>query len=123
MLRALTLFLVCQLFGEFFVRVTAIQLPGPLVGMMILLVALFIWSKGETPAAGRENAPIDRTAQMILGNLSLLFVPAAVGIVQHLPLLTDYTLALTLTILGSTLLTLLVTVAVFRLLSANRELS
>nr|WP_306266843.1 CidA/LrgA family protein [Pararhizobium sp. IMCC3301] len=123
MLRALTLFLACQLFGEFFVRVTALQLPGPLVGMMILLVALFIWSKRETPEAGSENAPVDRTAQMILGNLSLLFVPAAVGIVQHLPLLANHTLALTLTIVGSTLLTLLVSVAVFRLLSASRELS
>lgn len=128
MLHALTLFLICQLFGEFFVRVTFIQLPGPLIGMFLLLILLFVWSKWTGPVASNDDTPaksnaIDRVANGILGNLSLLFVPAAVGIIQHFPLIANHTLALALTILGSTLLTLLVSVGIFRLLSARSETS
>jgi len=128
MLHVLTLFLICQLFGEFFVRVTFIPLPGPLIGMFLLLILLFVWSKWKGPVAPNNDTPektnaIDRAANGILGNLSLLFVPAAVGIIQHLPLIANHTVALTMTILGSTLLTLLVSVGIFRLLSAKSERS
>lgn len=128
MLQAITLFLICQLFGEFFVRVTFIQLPGPLVGMLLLLVCLFIWNRWKGPAETTQNNAadgnaVDRTANLILGNLSLLFVPAAVGIIQHLPLIADHTISLVLAILGSTFLTLLVSVGIFRLLSSKQEIS
>lgn len=126
MLHALTLFLICQLFGEFLVRVTFIQLPGPLIGMILLLLVLFVWSKRKSTSAtpqtkAMNGSAVDRAADAILGNLSLLFVPAAVGIIQHLPLIADHTISLTLTILGSTLLTLLVSVGIFRLLSTDRQ--
>lgn len=126
MLHALTLFLICQLFGEFFVRVTFIQLPGPLIGMILLLLVLFIWNKRKGISAGSEIQPlegtaVDRAATAILGNLSLLFVPAAVGIIQHLPLIADHSISLAVTILGSTLATLLVSVGIFRLLSTEHQ--
>lgn len=124
MLQALTLFLICQLFGEFFVRVTFIQLPGPLIGMFLLLLILFLLSKSKRFAGARNtdsahSSSIDRAANGILANLSLLFVPAAVGIIQHLPLIADHTTGLVIAILGSTLLTLLVSVGVFRMLSSR----
>lgn len=126
MLHALTLFLICQLFGEFLVRVTFIQLPGPLLGMILLVLVLFVWSKWKSTSAtsksrALDGSAVDHAADAILANLSLLFVPAAVGIIQHLPLIADNTIALTLTILGSTLLTLLVSVGIFRLLSTDRK--
>lgn len=126
MLQALTLFLICQLFGEFFVRVTIIQLPGPLIGMLLLLLILFIVKKTKEFTAPQdsdstETASVDRAANAVLANLSLLFVPAAVGIIQHLPLIADHTAGLLFTVLGSTLLTLLVSVGVFRILSSGPE--
>ncbi len=128
MLHALTLFLICQLFGEFFVRVTFIQLPGPLIGMILLLVVLFVWSKrkdkiGVSDHHSTRGSKSDHAANAILGHLSLLFVPAAGGIIQHVDLIADHTMELVLTILASTFLTLLVTVGIFRILSATRETS
>ena len=105
MLQALTLLLVCQLLGETLVRMLSLGIPGPLVGMGLLLV--FLAYKGG-PDQG-----LNEVSDGILRNLSLLFVPAAVGVIQQLTLIQDQWLALGLAIIGSTLLTMLVTVGVF----------
>jgi holin-like protein len=107
---ALAILLVCQLAGETVV-VTARQLvpafafPGPVIGMAIL----FVW----LAMRGGPDRSLDATAGGILRNLSLLFVPAAVGVVQYWPVLVDYGLALLVALVASTVLTLLVTVGVF----------
>ena len=49
----------------------------------------------------------------MLASLSLLFVPAGVGVVQYFDLLTRYGLALGVALIVSTLATLLATVGVF----------
>jgi holin-like protein len=60
-----------------------------------------------------EQTRLGVTAQALLGSLGLLFVPAGVGIVQQLPLIGSYALAIFAALLVSTVLTLLVTVYVF----------
>jgi holin-like protein len=107
---ALAILLVCQLAGETVVvaarqLVPAFAFPGPVVGMAIL----FVW----LALRGGPDRPLDATAGGILRNLSLLFVPAAVGVVQYWPVLVDYGLALVVALVVSTVLTLLVTVGVF----------
>ena len=47
MLHALTLILVCQLIGEVGVLVTGLPVPGPVIGMLLLLGWLFL--KGGVP--------------------------------------------------------------------------
>ena len=47
MLEALTLILVCQLVGEVAVLLTGLPLPGPVLGMLLLLAWLFV--RGEVP--------------------------------------------------------------------------
>ena len=49
----------------------------------------------------------------MLGSLGLLFVPAGVGVVQQLPVVGAYGVALAAALVGSTVLTLIVTVYVF----------
>ena len=81
MLNAITLLLVFQLAGEAIVLFFTLPVPGPVIGMALLFAAL-AW-RGGPPVALRE------TAQNLLQHLSLLFVPAGVGVIAYLPLIAD----------------------------------
>jgi len=105
-IRALTLLLFCQLAGEVLVRAAGAPLPGPVLGMLLLFLLLL--------ARGRSWSELDTTADTILRNLSLLFVPAAVGVIQHTATLGTHWAALGAALLVSTVLTLTVTALVFR---------
>lgn len=96
MIGALAALLVCQLAGEVAARALGLPVPGPVIGMVLLFAALML--------RGRE-APKDltRTADGLLGNLGLLFVPAGVGVVIHLPVLARDWAPISLAILAGTL--------------------
>lgn len=118
LVAALTALLGCQLAGEVIVLALrqiypSLAFPGPVVGMG-LMFALLVWRGGP-------GVHLDATASAILRNLSLLFVPAAVGIVQYGPVLAEFGLALAVALIVSTVLTLLVTVGVFVLLARNAD--
>lgn len=116
MIQALTLLFFCQLAGEVLVRTAGITFPGPVLGMGLIFLYLL--------ARGRSDPGIDAVADTLLKNLSLLFVPAAVGVIQQAGLIADNWLAITLAIVVSTFATLVVTVytfiAVARLVEARR---
>lgn len=105
MLHALATFLVCQLAGEALVRLVEIPVPGPVVGMVLLFVLLV--SNIELPYS------LDETADGILKHLSLLFVPAGVGVVQHLDRFGAEGWRIALVVVLSTALTLGVTALTF----------
>ncbi|GAC1334998.1 MAG: CidA/LrgA family protein [Beijerinckiaceae bacterium] len=113
MIEALAALLFCQLVGEAFVHALALPLPGPVVGMMLLFLVL-VW-RGRRRAA--SDAPVPETladvSDALLRNLSLLFIPAAVGIVQHVGLLHENGLAIGVSIVISSLLAMAVTALVF----------
>lgn len=110
MLKALTVFLVFQLAGETLSRALMLPIPGPVMGMALLLAGLLIRAR----MTGR-GAPdwMDRTADGILAHLSLLFVPAGVGLMQHLGRLQDEWLAIGAALVISTVLAIAVGAAVF----------
>jgi holin-like protein len=101
---ALTLLLLAQLLGEVIVRALNVPVPGPVLGRALL--AGFLAWRG-IPAAMQE------TSQTLLRHLSLLFVPAGVGVVREAGVLADYWLALSLALVVSTAATIAVTVIVF----------
>lgn len=105
MIAALVVLLGCQLAGEILARLTGVPVPGPVLGAA-LLTAWLLWRK--IPAF------LPPVAHGILRNLSLLFVPAAVGVVQYGPVLAEHGIALGLTLVISTVLALAVTALVFR---------
>lgn len=76
MVKAVTVLLIFQLIGETIVVGLALPIPGPVLGMAGLLAALLL--RGSLPDW------LDRTADGLLKHLSLLFVPASVGLLQHL---------------------------------------
>jgi len=101
MVPALATLLAFQLLGEVAVRLSGAPVPGPVVGLALLLLALLV-----RPSALPAIKP---TTQGLLQHLSLLFVPAGVGVMQHLQRLGDEALALGVALVVSTLLGLLAT--------------
>jgi holin-like protein len=105
MVHAILALLVCQLLGEVIVRAAGIPIPGPVVGTLLLLLAL---------AALREvPEQMNTVASAVLSHLSLLFVPAGVGIMLHVARIRAEWVPLLAALLVSTLLTMAVTAWVF----------
>ncbi|MDB5656320.1 MAG: CidA/LrgA family protein [Tardiphaga sp.] len=116
MIASLCLILLCQLAGEIFVRGLALPMPGPVIGMLVLLVLLLARDRFRWLARGPlQGGGVETGAHGLLAHLSLLFVPAGVGIVQKLDLLAAHGLAIAAVLAISVLVTLLVTVATFLL--------
>ncbi|WP_068300620.1 CidA/LrgA family protein [Pararhodobacter sp. CCB-MM2] len=96
MIRALALILLCQLAGEVATRAGGLPVPGPVLGMALL------W--GLMSAFAPVAALVKPVGEGILRHLSLLFVPAGVGVVGHIDQLGTQALALGLAIVISTAL-------------------
>lgn len=106
MLKGLLLLLACQLLGEAVARELSLPVPGPVLGLA-LLAALLLARPGL-------HATVGPVAGTLLSNLSLLFVPAAVGVVQVLPLLRTEGVAIGVALVVSTVASLVVTALTFR---------
>lgn len=118
MIAGLTVLLVCQLVGEVIVRALALPLPGPVLGLLLLLIMLLARDRFVVIARGPlRNEGVEKVSKVLLTHLSLLFVPAGVGLVQKLDLLATYGIALITILMLSVTATLLATVLTFRLVS------
>lgn len=105
MVRPLLTLLGFQLVGEVLYRTLRLPLPGPVLGMA-MLAGWLLWRRRTRPEGDLD---LTRITRPLLRNMGLFFVPAGVGIVASADLLRGQWLALTLGLLGSTLLGLLVT--------------
>ncbi|MCS6779219.1 MAG: CidA/LrgA family protein [Geminicoccaceae bacterium] len=76
MVHDLLILLACQLAGEFFVFFFDLPVPGPVLGFLLLFLICLL--------ARRVPAGLETTAPVLLSHLSLLFVPAGVGVILHL---------------------------------------
>jgi holin-like protein len=100
------------------VRGLSLPLPGPVIGLMLLLLLLLardrfvVLARGPLQGGGVENA-----SRGLLAHLSLLFVPAGVGVVQKLDLIAAHGIAIVAVLLVSVVVTLVATVATFLLAS------
>ena len=96
-----TILLACQLAGEVIARLLGLPVPGPVLGMVILFVALAI--RGHVPD------DVGVVTGGLLQNLSLLFVPAGVGVMLHAGLLVENWLAVSAALMASVVITIAVT--------------
>ena len=101
MLEYLTLILICQLAGEFTVEALGLPVPGPVLGMLLLF--LFLVVKRSVPTE------LSQVSAGLLNNLSLMFVPAGVGVMVHFKLLGEDVLPISVALIFSTVLTIAVT--------------
>lgn len=118
MIASLSLILLCQLIGEVFVRGLGLPMPGPVIGLILLLLLLLMRDRFPLLARGPlQGDGVESASRGLLAVLSLLFVPAGVGVVQKLHLLAEHGIALLLILAASVVLTLLATVGTFLLAS------
>lgn len=112
MLSSITILLVCQLAGEVIARLLKLPVPGPVVGMLLLFVGLVI----------RRGIPenLEKTGTTLLSHLSLLFIPAGVGVTVHLKLIAAEWLPIGVTIVVSTAVTIAVTGVVMQALAKRK---
>ncbi len=112
-INGLTILLLYQLMGEVTVRWLDLPVPGPVLAMIMLFISLVI--KGSTPSA------LQSSANTILSHLSLLFIPAGVGIMAHFDRLQNEWLPISLAVILSTVITLIFSAAV--MLAMNKLFS
>lgn len=109
MIQAVALILCCQLAGELAARALGLPLPGPVLGAALLFGWLAL-RKGP-------DATLESTADGLLAHLSLLFVPAGVGVMLHAGRLREEWLPILAALLVSTVVTMAATALVFRWLA------
>jgi putative effector of murein hydrolase LrgA (UPF0299 family) len=114
MIASLSLILLCQLAGEVIVRGLGLPMPGPVLGLLFLLLLLLARDRFKVLARGPlQRDGVESASRGLLANLSLLFVPAGVGVVQKLDLVAAHGIAVAAVLVVSVVVTLLVTVATF----------
>jgi putative effector of murein hydrolase LrgA (UPF0299 family) len=103
-LNGITLLLVYQLVGEVSARLLNLPIPGPVLGMLLLFFSLLL----------RDGLAqvIEPAASGLLSHLSLLFVPAGVGVMVHFGRIGEQWLPITAALLVGTLITLAITALV-----------
>lgn len=98
-LNGITILLIYQLVGEVSVMLLKIPVPGPVLGMVMLFLTLLF--------RGRSNDSLDSASTSLLSHLSLLFVPAGVGMMVHFDRIVNEWVSISLTLLLSTIITMM----------------
>lgn len=103
-LNGISLLLIYQLAGEVSVLLLRIPVPGPVLGMVMLFLTLAL--------RGRSTTSLDSASSALLNHLSLLFVPAGVGMIVHFDRISNEWLPISIALVLSTIITMVVTVAI-----------
>ena len=111
MISGLLQILLFQGLGELVSKLLLPTLPGPVIGLVLLLTWLMF--------RGAINASLAGVADSFSQYLGLLFVPAAVGVVLFLPELRANALAIGTALLVSVVLTVASTALVLKLLGGR----
>ena len=106
MLESIFLIFLFQLVGEMIQKFFELTIPGPVIGLVLLLVALLLFGKYSTSVKTRLEKGLTTTAEYLLGHLPLLFVPIGVGVVMHISFLENRLLAVLFVIFIATVLSL-----------------
>lgn len=105
-LNGMATLLFFQLLGEVIVMMLGLSIPGPVVGMIFLFITLLI--------LGKVPEFLSFTSGHLLAHLSLLFVPAGVGVVIHLKRIGSEWFPIVTTLFVSTLVSMAVTALVMQ---------
>lgn len=108
-INGLTILMVYQLIGEITARYFSLPIPGPVLGMLMLFVTLAI--------KGKVHDTLEKTATGLLSHLSLLFIPAGVGMMVHFDRIANEWIAISIALVLSTIITLLGSAAIMTVVS------
>ncbi|MEN9771960.1 MAG: hypothetical protein RJA58_603 [Pseudomonadota bacterium] len=113
MIKGLVQLLLFQGLGEVISKLLGLPIPGPVVGLILLLATLLIRNK--------LDPDLDMVASGFTQNLGLLFIPAAVGVVMFIPQLAEYGLTIAAILIISVGLSVAASAITFKLFPSNRE--
>jgi holin-like protein len=113
-LKGVLALLACQLGGEVVAHLFGLDVPGPVIGMLLFLAVLR--ARRPRPSSGLVRGP-----SLLLSHLQLLFVPAGVGVIVYGDELRDNAAPLVAGLWVSWLLGLAVTGAVVAALARRRS--
>ena len=105
MLRAIFVIFFFQLLGEALKKFFEMLIPGPVIGLILLLITLIFLKRFKTRAINNLKSDVLNTSNYILSYLSLLFVPIGVGVVMHLSYLENNLFKVLIIVFISTVLT------------------
>ena len=108
MLKSVFVILFYQLIGEFTQKFLELSIPGPVIGLLLLLFTLLLLKKVKFKV-NILTKDLFNSAETLLDYLPLLFIPVGVGVVMHLSFLEDNLVSVLLVIILGTLLTLGIT--------------
>lgn len=114
-LFGITALLIFQLLGEVSVRLLDLPVPGPVAGLLYLLIMLLGMRKFKrsTPES------LEQSSLTLLNHLSLLFVPAGVGVMVHFHRLQEEWLPITVALFLGVLITMGTTALSMKFLMRN----
>ncbi|MBL6879417.1 MAG: CidA/LrgA family protein [Burkholderiales bacterium] len=120
MLTAIFTILVLQLIGEVLQKYFDLAIPGPVIGLMLMLLTLMMTNSKKLNVLASLRTEIINTSEKLLRYLSLLFVPIGVGVVMHLQLLEMQLLRLLVVIVLGTMSTMIFTSLIFSRISSKK---
>jgi holin-like protein len=113
MLKAITTLFVCLVAGNAINQFSGLPLPGAVIGLLILLAFLIV-SRGP-------SEPLKQASDFLLQNLTLLFIPASLGVITQFATLKQDALPIGIAIAGSTVLGMAVTALIMQWLTRGRN--
>ena len=99
--------------GEIISKAVSLPIPGPVIGMVLLLSVLVI--------RDQLDPDVERVAGAFTQNLGLLFIPAAVGVVMFIPQLAEYGLVIALILIVSVGLSVAASAITLKFFASNRD--
>lgn len=120
MLTAIFTILVLQLIGEVLQKYFDLAIPGPVIGLMLMLLTLMMMNSKKLNILASLRTEIINTSEKLLGYLSLLFVPIGVGVIMHLQLLEMQLLRILVVIILGTMSTMIFTSLIFSRISGKK---
>ena len=111
MINTITILLLYQLVGEFAVRGLGLPIPGPVIGMALLVLTLIV--------RGGVGNELRTGASGLLQHMSLLFIPAGAGVMLHLHLVAEEWLPIVVALIVSTFAGMAVTALVLKAMTSK----
>lgn len=117
MLRSFFIILLYQLVGETIKKFFNIIIPGPVIGLILLLITFIFIKKFKDKKVLQIKKDVIKTGNIIVSHLSLLFIPIGVGVVMHISYLGENLFQVFAVIVIGTLLTVAFTAKIMELLN------
>lgn len=113
MLQGILTLLLFQFVGECCVKLFALKIPGPIIGMVLLLLFL-LFRKSSFPA-------LDVTVSWLLRYLPLFIIPAAAGIITQIDTISKEAVAILSSLIVGTFLALAFSAKLIDVLISRKE--